>query len=171
MRTSPFARTPVLAASVVAAIAADQAVKYAVERYLPFQEPVHVVPSLALYRTYNDGIAFSMLSGLTDFALVVLALAVTGFVIHLWRKTPAERLFAHPGFALILGGAIGNLIDRSVHGYVIDYFLFYVGNWSFAVFNLADAFISVGAAFVVLDEVIDWIRHHRTRKSDESRSD
>lgn len=167
MRSSPFARTPYLVSAALVALVADQAIKIAVERFLPFQEPVFVAPSLALYRTYNDGIAFSMLSGLTDFALIVLALAVVGFVIHLWRKTPADRLFAHPGFALILGGAIGNLIDRSVHGYVIDYILFYVGNWSFAVFNLADAFISVGAAMIVLDEVIDWLRHRKAARSDQ----
>lgn len=168
MRSSPFARTPYLVSAALIALAIDQAVKIAVERFLPFQEPVFVAPSLALYRTYNDGIAFSMLSGLTDFALIVLALAVVGFVIHLWRRTPVDRLLAHPGFALILGGAIGNLIDRSVHGYVIDYILFYVGNWSFAVFNLADAFISVGAAMIVLDEVIDWLRHRKAAKSDQS---
>jgi lipoprotein signal peptidase len=169
LRVSPFSRAPYLFAAAAAAILADQAVKYAVERYLPFQEPVHVVPTLALYRTYNDGIAFSMLSGLTDFALAVLALVVVLFVTYLWRKTPPDRLFAHPGFALILGGAIGNLIDRVAHGYVIDYVLFYVGDWSFAVFNLADALISVGAAMVVLDEAIDWLRNHRRLKSDERR--
>ena len=168
MRTSPFARTPYLVSAALVAVAVDQAIKIAVERLLPFQEPVFVVPTLALYRTYNDGIAFSMLSGFTDFALIVLALAVVGFVVHLWRKTPPDRLFAHPGFALILGGAIGNLIDRSAHGYVIDYILFYVGDWSFAVFNLADAFISVGAAMVVLDEVIDWWRHRKAARSDQT---
>jgi signal peptidase II len=63
---------------------------------------------------------------------------------------------ARIGFCLIIGGAIGNLIDRAVYGHVIDYIFFHTPVWSFAVFNLADAFISVGAFVVVLDEFLNW---------------
>jgi signal peptidase II len=72
---------------------------------------------------------------------------------------------ARLGFALIVGGAIGNLIDRVTLGYVIDYFLFHTSTWSFAVFNLADAFITVGAGLVVLQEVLDWRRERDTAKA------
>ncbi len=62
------------------------------------------------------------------------------------------------GFALIVGGAVGNLIDRAVYGHVIDYILFHTPVWSFAVFNLADAFITVGAVAVLLEEFLGWRR-------------
>jgi signal peptidase II len=74
-------------------------------------------------------------------------------------------VLARAGFALIVGGALGNLIDRSVYGHVIDYILFHTPSWSFAVFNLADAFISVGAVLVILDEFVGWRR--QTRPSDD----
>ena len=78
----------------------------------------------------------------------------SSFVFWLWWKTPAERRLTHVAFAIIVGGAIGNLIDRVRLGYVVDYVLFHTPVWSFAVFNLADAFISVGAAIIVLDEFL-----------------
>jgi signal peptidase II len=57
----------------------------------------------------------------------------------LWRRTPPTAI-AHLGFALIIGGALGNLVDRAVYGHVVDYILFHTSTWSFAVFNLADSF-------------------------------
>jgi signal peptidase II len=83
-------------------------------------------------------------------------------VLYLATRTPAAHVLARIGFALIIGGAVGNLIDRAVYGHVIDYILFHTPVWSFAVFNLADAFISVGAALIVFDELIGWRREART---------
>jgi signal peptidase II len=74
-------------------------------------------------------------------------------VLWLWRRTSKERWLAHLGFALIIAGALGNLVDRFLYGHVIDYVLFHTETWSFAVFNLADSFISVGAVAVILDEM------------------
>ncbi|WLR92815.1 signal peptidase II [Shinella zoogloeoides] len=139
---------------ILLALLLDQAVKFAVEMWLPFQEAVHVVPMLALYRTYNYGVAFSMLSGMEGWFIVTLRLFVVGFVIWLWRQTPKERGLAHAGYAFIIAGAFGNLIDRALFGYVIDYILFYTEMWSFAVFNLADSFITIGAGLVILDELL-----------------
>jgi len=132
-----------------------------VETWLPFEQPVHVVPMLALYRTYNFGVAFSMLSGMEGWFIVGLRLVVVAFVIWLWRQTPKERGLAHAGYALIIAGAIGNLVDRLLFGYVIDYVLFYTATWSFAVFNLADSFITIGAGVILLDELLQ----ARARKS------
>jgi hypothetical protein len=67
------------------------------------------------------------------------------------------------GFALVLSGAFGNLIDRVWLGYVVDYVLFHLPNWSFAIFNLADAFITVGAILIVLEEFIGWRREKRQK--------
>jgi signal peptidase II len=136
----------------------DQSIKWLVETRLVYEELVPVVPFLGLYRTWNEGIAFSFFEGLPDVWLVVLTVFIIGFVLYLWSRTPASHLIARIGFALIIGGALGNLIDRALLGYVVDYILFHTPVWSFAVFNLADAFISAGAALILLQEVIEWRR-------------
>ena len=144
----------------------DQIIKWLVETRLPFQEPVSLLPFLSLYRTWNQGIAFSMLWGMNDTALIVLTLAITIFVLWLAAKTPPGKFAAWAGFAMIIGGALGNLIDRTVYGHVVDYVLFHTPSWSFAVFNLADAFISVGAALVILQELLDWRASRHEPKPD-----
>ncbi|MGR6466995.1 signal peptidase II [Rhizobium sp. PAMB 3182] len=154
-QTSGFLRNPVaIILFIVLAVAADQAVKIAVDHYLPFQQAVPVMPMLALYRTYNLGVAFSMLSGMEGWFIVGMRLAIVAFVIWLWRRTDPDRHFAHVGFAMIIAGALGNLFDRFLYGHVIDYVLFYTSTWSFAVFNLADSFITIGAVLVVIDEFL-----------------
>ena len=149
-----FSRPLPIAVFIALALAADQLIKYLVEAYLPFNEAVPVVPMLALYRTYNYGVAFSMLSGMEGWFIVGMRLTVVAFVLWLWRRTPKDRFFAHFGYALIIAGALGNLVDRLIFGYVIDYILFYTETWSFAVFNLADSFITVGAGAIILDELL-----------------
>ncbi|AZO11475.1 MULTISPECIES: signal peptidase II [unclassified Mesorhizobium] len=146
---------------VIAAIALDQWVKQLVENGLAFEDKVDLLPFLALFRTYNIGIAFSMFPSFGDTGLVIIAALVVAFVLYLAARTPAGHIVSRIGFALIVGGALGNLIDRAIYGHVIDYILFHTPVWSFAVFNLADAFISVGAALVVLDELIGWRREAR----------
>ena len=84
----------------------------------------------------------------------------TGRREHHPRAEKAQRL-AHLGFALIIGGALGNVIDRVSYGHVIDYVLFHTPVWSFAVFNLADAFITIGAMLVIADELFGWGRKAR----------
>jgi signal peptidase II len=143
---------------VAVAIALDQWIKYLVETRLALHEPVDLLPFLALYRTYNTGVAFSMLSSFGDTGLIVVSLAVIAFVLYLASRSAGEQWLARIGFALIIGGAIGNLIDRAVYGHVIDYILFHTPVWSFAVFNLADAFITVGAISVLVEEFLGWRR-------------
>ncbi|MBB4063793.1 signal peptidase II [Gellertiella hungarica] len=153
-RTSPFARPLPILVLVAAAILLDQASKIAVEQLLPQEVGVPVLPFLAFYRTYNLGVAFSMLSDADGWFIVGMRLAIVGFVLWLWRRTPPDRLFAHPGYALIIAGAAGNLIDRFLYGHVVDFILFHTPAWSFAVFNLADSFITIGAGLVILDELV-----------------
>jgi signal peptidase II len=143
---------------IVASVAFDQWIKSLVEAGLPLQQQVDLIPFLALYRTYNTGVAFSMFSWIGDFGLIALSVAVAGFVLYLASRMTKEQVAARLGFALIIGGAIGNLIDRVLHGHVIDYILFHTPVWSFAIFNLADAFITVGAGLVLLDEFLAWRR-------------
>jgi len=145
-------RTGIVLAACLVTI--DLLVKNWVETSLPFQEPVPVLPFLSWYRTWNEGIAFSFLSFLDDRLLVALTVVIIIFVIWLWRQTPQKRWISRVGFAFVIGGAIGNLVDRVFLGHVIDFVLVHVGTWSFAIFNLADTFISIGAALIVLDELL-----------------
>ncbi|ATU93072.1 signal peptidase II [Phyllobacterium zundukense] len=152
-----------LFAVIAFAVISDQIIKYLVETGMDYQQQIDLLPFLALFRVHNNGIAFSMLSGLHDLALIGLTVIVIGFVSYLWWSTASARWISRFGFALIIGGAIGNLIDRSLHGYVVDYILFHLPSWSFAVFNLADACISIGAAMVVIEEIFVWLRDRRAR--------
>lgn len=153
-RPALFSRPLPILIFIVLAVVLDQIVKIVVDHTLPLQEMVPVIPMLALYRTYNLGVAFSMLSGMDGWFIVGMRLVIVAFVIWLWHRTAKDRWIAHLGYALIIAGAIGNLVDRFAYGHVIDYILFYTESWSFAVFNLADSFITIGAGCVILDELL-----------------
>ena len=151
MKSRPIAP---YAAVVLITILLDQAIKAIVEARLPLHQQVDLLPFLALFHSQNTGVAFSFLSGVGGLWLSLLVLAVIIFIAVLAFRTDSSHLFARLGFALILGGAVGNLIDRATRGYVVDYIYFHTPVWSFAIFNLADAFITVGAVFVILEEVL-----------------
>ncbi|HEV7414773.1 MAG TPA: signal peptidase II [Tianweitania sediminis] len=148
-------------------IGTDQIVKALVETRMAMHEQIDLLPFFALFRTHNTGIAFSMFSSFGAPALVVLTLGVVLFVSVLALRTASHHTAARLGFAFIIGGAIGNLIDRVSLGYVVDYFLFHTPSWSFAVFNLADAYITVGAGLVLLQEVLDYRRERSTAREKE----
>lgn len=154
---------PFYSAIVALLVIVDQWIKYLVETQLPMHELISVLPFLGLYRTHNTGIAFSMFSDFGSLGLVVMTFAVIALVIWIASRTDPAQKLARLGFLMIVGGAIGNLIDRVWLGYVVDYILFHLPTWSFAVFNLADVFISVGAALVILDEFLVW-RRSRSQK-------
>lgn len=132
----------------------DQASKYWIGANLTPYTPMPVFPMLNLTLAYNTGAAFSFLSGAGDwhrwffagFSLLVSAI----LVIWLYRTPSYARLQA-AGVSLILGGALGNLIDRGLHGYVIDFIDVYYDYHHFATFNLADSAICVGAGILILD--------------------
>ena len=146
---------------VLSALALDQAIKVWVEASLPLHFPVEVLPFFSLFRTYNTGIAFSFLSDLGDTPLVLLTTAISGFIIWLWTRTSQQQWISRLGFAFVIGGAAGNLVDRIRLGHVVDYVLLHAGQWSFAVFNLADSFITVGAGLVLIDELMQIRRERR----------
>lgn len=152
-KVSLFSRAVPAILLIVALLIVDQLTKIAVDHYLPLQEPVHLLPVLALYRTYNTGVAFSMFDETPGYLIVGLRLAIVAFVSWLWVRTPASRWIAHLGFVLVIAGAFGNLLDRFLYGHVINFVLFHLGTWSFAVFNLADSFITVGAVLIGFDEI------------------
>ena len=161
---------PMLAFYAVLAIVCavvDQWIKSMVVAGMALHERIDLMPFLSLYHTRNTGIAFSFLSGFNDTLMIVLTGTVMVFIGWLAARTERRQHFARIGFALILGGALGNIIDRSLLGYVVDYVLFHTPSWSFAVFNLADAFITVGAGLVILQELIDWRRGDAEAEADD----
>lgn len=138
-------------------IALDQASKYWIVATLIPYNPIPVIPMLNLTLAYNSGAAFSFLSGAGDwhrwfFAGFSLTVS-TILIIWLWR-IPKEARLQSAGISLILGGALGNLIDRGLHGYVIDFIDVYYQHHHFATFNLADSAICIGAAALVLDVLL-----------------
>jgi len=153
LKPSVLSRPMPFYAVIMLAVALDQIAKRIVDLALPYRELVPVLPILGLYRTYNRGIAFSFLTGFSVWDLMALTVAIVGVVLYLRCRTGAERWLAHLGYGLIVGGAIGNMLDRLLLGHVVDYVLFHTHGWSFAVFNLADSFITVGATAVILDEL------------------
>ncbi len=148
-----FSRPLPAALLILALILLDQATKIAVDTWLPFQAPVPVIPFIDFFRTYNTGVAFSMFDDFSGWIIVSVRLAIVAFVLWLWRQTAAHRWIYHIGFALVVAGAIGNLIDRFAYGHVIDFILFHTQSWSFAIFNLADSYITVGAVLIAYEKL------------------
>lgn len=137
-------------------IVLDQVTKFLAETLLTFHQPVPVLPSFNLLLTYNTGAAFSFLAGAGGwqrwFFLGLGSLVSIGLIVWLRRLKPTETRLA-TALALILGGAIGNLIDRAWLGQVIDFIQLYYQHWYWPAFNLADSAITVGAALLVLDSL------------------
>jgi signal peptidase II len=140
----------------------DQWIKRLVEGGMALHDRIDLLPFLALFHTRNYGIAFSLFADLGDTALVIVTSAVILLVLWLAARSGADQLAARLGFALIIAGALGNLIDRVWLGYVVDYVLFHTPAWSFAVFNLADVMITLGAGLVILQEILLWRRQRRS---------
>ena len=136
-------------AIVIAVVAIDQIAKLIAEAHLPLGAAIDVLPILTLYGVHNTGIAFSFLAG-SGIGLVFLTLAITVVVVIFWLRSPDGGRLAAIGFALILGGAFGNLVDRLRLGYVIDFLLLHFGDRTLFVFNLADAALSLGPALLLL---------------------
>lgn len=109
-----------------------------------------------LVRVHNPGAAFSFLSDAGGWQRwFFTALGVVAALVMAWmlRSHPGQRLFCW-AISLILGGAVGNVIDRLLHGHVIDFLDFFWGRWHFPAFNLADSAITLGAVLLILDELL-----------------
>ena len=151
-----------LIVGLVITVGLDQLIKHWVVNRLAVGEEIDLLPFLSLYHARNPGIAFSMLSSVSDWGLIALTFCIICFVIWLWKNAGPEKSLSRFGFLLVIGGAIGNLIDRVRFHYVIDYISFHISDvFSFAIFNLADSFITIGAVLIVLDEVLHWKRGKR----------
>ncbi len=132
----------------------DQISKQMAENMLELHQPVAILPSLNFTLAYNKGAAFSLFANADGwqtvfFAAVAVIAAI--IIIRMLKSLNSDQFQQGLGLAMILGGAIGNLIDRVLYSKVIDFIDVYYENWHFATFNVADMAISVGAVLVILD--------------------
>jgi signal peptidase II len=131
----------------------DQATKQIAEARLIPHQPVNLFPYFDWYLTYNTGAAFSFLAsagGWQRWLFTVIAIVISAVIVQWLRKLPAEETLTAISLSLILGGAIGNLIDRVYLGHVIDYIQVWLGSYPWPAFNIADAAISVGAVMLIV---------------------
>jgi signal peptidase II len=137
-----------------AIIIIDQVSKIIVTHTLSFNVPVHVLPWLNLNLVHNKGAAFNFLSQFGDIALwlfIGTAIIVSIFLCVWLYRLPASNRWLGVSLSLILGGAIGNLLDRLFYGYVVDFIHFHIQYWNFAIFNVADSAITIGAIMLIID--------------------
>lgn len=130
----------------------DRITKYSAQYYLIPYEPLHLIPSFNFTLAYNKGAAFSFLdqaSGWQAWFLGSVAMAVSLCIILWLYRNSMKQYWLNVTLALILGGALGNLWDRLMYGYVIDFIQLYVSHWSWPVFNVADSSISVGMVMLL----------------------
>ena len=140
----------------VAIIALDRLTKAAVAARMPLHTAENIIPGFFdLVHTRNTGIAFSMFSDSSPFIKSFLipllsAAAVVMVLVLFWKSDPGARRF-HYALVLILSGAAGNLYDRAVYGYVVDFLDVYLGTYHWPAFNVADSAITIGAGLLLLD--------------------
>ncbi|MBI5275469.1 MAG: lipoprotein signal peptidase [Burkholderiales bacterium] len=135
---------------------ADQFTKVLILGYYKLGDSTYVLPFFNVVRAHNTGAAFSFLaaaSGWQRWFFTGIGVLATGFILWLLRSHSHQKLFAF-SLACILGGAVGNVVDRLLHGYVVDFLQFHYGGWYFPAFNVADSAITIGAIGLILDELL-----------------
>jgi signal peptidase II len=141
----------------VAIVLLDQLTKVLILGYYQLGDATYVTSFLNIVRAHNTGAAFSFLaaaSGWQRWMFTVIGIVAAVFIIWLLRRHAGQRLFSF-ALACILGGAIGNVVDRLLHGYVVDFIqVHWRDTWYFPAFNIADSAITIGAACLILDELL-----------------
>ena len=135
-------------------IVLDQATKLLADHFLNYHQPVAIIPMFNFTLLYNKGAAFSFLSDAGGWQrwFFTIVSAVISIVLIIWlRKLKASQKLLITSVALILGGAVGNLIDRSFYGHVIDFLDVYYQQHHWPAFNIADSAISIGAVLLIID--------------------
>ena len=136
-------------------ILADQFTKILIIGSFRLGDVHRVTGFFDLVRAHNYGAAFSFLHGASGWQrwfFLGMGVAAAVFITWMLRRHGHQRLFAW-ALTLILGGALGNVIDRAIHGYVVDFIQVHAGGWYFPAFNVADSAITIGAILLILDEL------------------
>ena len=135
---------------------ADQFTKVMILGFYQLGDSTYVTSFFNVVRAHNSGAAFSFLAGASGWQrwfFTVIGVLAAGLIVWLLKSHAGQRLFAF-SMACILGGAIGNVIDRVRFGYVVDFLDFHWHGWHFPAFNVADSAITIGAACLILDELL-----------------
>ena len=151
----------------VVVIMLDQITKQIAANTLEMYQPVAVMPMFNWTLMHNTGAAFSFLSdegGWQRWFFTTIAIIVSTVLIAWTSKLKADEKWQAIAFALILGGAIGNVIDRIIHGYVIDFIDVYYQQWHWPAFNIADSGIFVGVAVLIIES----FRQHKREETGET---
>ncbi len=146
---------PWLALALIILIA-DQFTKVLILGYYRLGDSTYVTSFFNIVRAHNTGAAFSFLAdaaGWQRWFFTGIGVAAALFILWMLKSHAGQKLFAF-ALACILGGAVGNVIDRLLHGYVVDFLDFHLGGRHFPAFNIADSAITVGAACLILDELL-----------------
>jgi signal peptidase II len=142
----------VMAIGTVASLVLDQITKAAVIARFPADAGIAVIPGFfEIYHAQNRGAAFGLFRGNPlPFFMTVSALAV-GFIVYYFVRLERHHLLLATSLSMILGGALGNMVDRVRHGFVVDFLRFYVRDYSWPTFNVADITIVIGVAMFAVD--------------------
>lgn len=135
---------------------ADQFTKVLIIGYYRLGDSTYVASFFNIVRAHNAGAAFSFLAGASGWQrwfFTAVGIAAAAFIVWMLRSHAGQKLFSF-ALASILGGAIGNVVDRLLHGYVVDFIQVHWRGWYFPAFNVADSAITVGAACLILDELL-----------------
>ncbi|AIQ42957.1 signal peptidase II [Paenibacillus sp. FSL R7-0297] len=133
----------------------DQGTKYLIATRLEIAEQIPVIKDFFIITSHrNRGAAFGILEGQQWFFIVITVIVVAGIVWYL-NKARKTRKLLPTALSLVLGGAIGNFIDRILNGEVVDFLMFNFGSYTFPIFNVADSCIVVGVALIILDTLLD----------------
>ena len=128
----------------------DIIIKLIISFNFTLNKSIELIPDFFyLTYTHNDGAAWSILSGKTFLLIIISFFVIIGLIYFVYKNKPTDKITAI-GYILLLGGAIGNLIDRMIYGYVIDYLDFYIFNYHFPIFNLADSCIVIGVILYLI---------------------
>lgn len=143
----------------------DQVSKQIIVRQLGWFDVLPVVPHFNIVHMRNTGAAFSMLSSASPAFFILLGTAVSIGILWWLRRNPRGQTLVAVALSLILGGALGNVIDRATRGHVVDFLDFYWGELHFPAFNLADIAITTGAGLLILDMLLDARRNRRAAEA------
>jgi signal peptidase II len=139
----------------LAVIVADHLTKFWVSSTLAYQEAIPVLPFFSLVRVHNTGAAFSFLAdagGWQRWFFIAVGIVATVIIVRLLKHHAGQPRMAF-ALALLLGGALGNVIDRVVLGHVVDFLYFHYRSFAWPAFNVADSAISIGAALLIWDSL------------------
>jgi signal peptidase II len=158
----------------VLVVIADQITKLWIENNMVLGERIYLLPVFDIVRAHNYGAAFSFLDdagGWQRWAFSIFAIGASIAIVYWLRAVSlATQALLACGLALILGGAVGNVLDRLEHGFVVDFVHVHWNEASFPAFNVADAAISIGAAFVILDALLESRRERAARKANKEQA-